>query len=211
MSPRLATLLFSRLSELDTKEGPGCNDETDREPQENPDQHHNTCISARVLRFESVCRCLRADRYGGVDGRITRRREAPNDKPYENSGPENPSEFTDNTELSNNVDRENEAKWAARLVGAGSLLTLVYETAFLVLDRRFLSLSDPPVLIFSFTSTSPSSCWRYSWSREWVHGCAVIGNRWHSDAAQTVARVRELGMRRVAGRKEAVQLAEIVD
>ena len=85
---------------------------------------------------------------GGLDGRITRRREAPNDKPYENSGPENPSEFTDNTELSNNVDRENEAKWAARLVGAGSLLTLVYETAFLVLDRRFLSLSDPPVLIF---------------------------------------------------------------
>ena len=155
MSPRLATLLFSRLSELDTKEGPGCNDETDREPQENPDQHHNTCISARVLRFESVCRCLRADRYGGVDGRITRRREAPNDKPYENSGPENPSEFTDNTELSNNVDRENEAKWAARLVGAGSLLTLVYETAFLVLDRRFLSLSDPPVLIFSLHQHRP--------------------------------------------------------
>ena len=70
------------------------------------------------------------------------------DEPYENSGPENLSEFTDNTKLSNNVDRENEAKWAARLVGAGSLLTLVYETAFLVLDRRFLSLSDPPVLIF---------------------------------------------------------------
>jgi signal transduction histidine kinase/ActR/RegA family two-component response regulator len=70
------------------------------------------------------------------------------DEPYESSGPENLSEFTDNTELSNNVDRENEAKWAARLVGAGSLLTLVYETAFLVLDRRFLSLSDPPVLIF---------------------------------------------------------------
>jgi hypothetical protein len=30
--------------------------------KENPDQHHNTCISARVLRFESVCRCLRVDR-----------------------------------------------------------------------------------------------------------------------------------------------------
>jgi hypothetical protein len=70
------------------------------------------------------------------------------DEPHENSGPDNLSEFTDNTKLSNNVDRENEAKWAARLVGAGSLLTLVYETAFLVLDRRFLSLSDPPVLIF---------------------------------------------------------------
>jgi signal transduction histidine kinase/ActR/RegA family two-component response regulator len=65
-----------------------------------------------------------------------------NDESYQNSGPENLSELTDN------VDRQNEAKWAARLVGAGSLLTLIYETAFLVLDRRFLSLSDPPVLIF---------------------------------------------------------------
>src|SRR5258708_20701807 len=65
-----------------------------------------------------------------------------NDESYQNSGPENLSELTDN------VDRQNEAKWAARLVGAGSLLTLIYETAFLVLDRRFLSLSDSPVLIF---------------------------------------------------------------
>src|ERR1700730_250338 len=77
------------------------------------------------------------------------------DEPYESSGPENLSEFTDNTELSNNVDRENEAKCAARPVGAGSLLTLVYETAFLVLDRRFLSLSDPPVLIFSLHQRPP--------------------------------------------------------
>jgi signal transduction histidine kinase/ActR/RegA family two-component response regulator len=36
-------------------------------------------------------------------------------------------------------------------------------------------------------------------------------NRAIEDAAQTVARVRELGMRRVAGRNETVQLAEIVD
>jgi len=64
------------------------------------------------------------------------------DESYQNGGPENLSE------LSDTVDRQNEAKWAARLVGAGSLLTLIYETAFLVLDRRFLSLSDPPVLIF---------------------------------------------------------------
>jgi len=64
------------------------------------------------------------------------------DESYQNSGPENLPELTDN------VNRQNEAKWAARLVGAGSLLTLIYETAFLVLDRRFLSLSDPPVLIF---------------------------------------------------------------
>jgi signal transduction histidine kinase/CheY-like chemotaxis protein len=41
-----------------------------------------------------------------------------------------------------------EAKWAARLVGAGSLLTLLYELVFLILDRRFLSLSRPPVLVF---------------------------------------------------------------
>src|SRR5690348_16070328 len=62
--------------------------------------------------------------------------------------PGNLSELTDSFELSDTVDRQNEAKWAARLVGAGSLLTLIYEAAFLVLDRRFLSLSDPPVLIF---------------------------------------------------------------
>ena len=41
-----------------------------------------------------------------------------------------------------------ESKWAARLVGAGSLLTLLYEIVFLILDRRFVSLSRPPVLIF---------------------------------------------------------------
>jgi signal transduction histidine kinase/ActR/RegA family two-component response regulator len=70
------------------------------------------------------------------------------DEHYENGGLENLSELSDDSELNDNVDRQNEAKWAARLVGAGSLLTLVYETAFLVLDRRFLSFSDPPVLIF---------------------------------------------------------------
>jgi signal transduction histidine kinase/ActR/RegA family two-component response regulator len=70
------------------------------------------------------------------------------DESYENTRPENLSELSDNSELSENIERQNEAKWAARLVGAGSLLTLVYETAFLVLDRRFLSLSDPSVLIF---------------------------------------------------------------
>jgi signal transduction histidine kinase/ActR/RegA family two-component response regulator len=57
---------------------------------------------------------------------------------------------TDDFELNDTVDRQNDAKWAARLVGAGSLLTLIYETAFLFLDRRFLSLSDPPVLVFHF-------------------------------------------------------------
>jgi hypothetical protein len=72
------------------------------------------------------------------------------DESYQNGGPENLSE------LSDTVDRQNEAKWAARLVGAGSLLTLIYETAFLVLDRRFLSLSDPPVLIFHSINIAPA-------------------------------------------------------
>jgi len=52
------------------------------------------------------------------------------------------------SEPSSNIDRQNEAKWAARLVAAGSLLTLVYETAFLILDQRFLSLSTPRIIIF---------------------------------------------------------------
>src|SRR3981081_3022317 len=40
-----------------------------------------------------------------------------------------------------------EATWGTRLVAAGSVLTLVYEVAFLVLDRRFLSLTHPPVAV----------------------------------------------------------------
>lgn len=43
-------------------------------------------------------------------------------------------------------EREDEARWAARLVAAGSLLTLVYEIAFLGLDRSFLSLATPRIL-----------------------------------------------------------------
>jgi signal transduction histidine kinase/CheY-like chemotaxis protein len=41
-----------------------------------------------------------------------------------------------------------EAKWYARLVGAGSLLTLLYEVAYLALDRPFLALRSPWVLLF---------------------------------------------------------------
>lgn len=41
-----------------------------------------------------------------------------------------------------------EAKWAARLVGAGSLLTLLYQIAYLALDKPFLSLDRPWILIF---------------------------------------------------------------
>ena len=75
---------------------------------------------------------------GTLKGTIPRRRN-----PHQNGGgSENLSEPI------SNIDRQNEAKWAARLVAAGSLLTLVYETAFLILDRRFLSLSTPRIMIF---------------------------------------------------------------
>ncbi len=41
-----------------------------------------------------------------------------------------------------------ESKWAARLVGAGSLLTLIFEIAYFVFDRRSLSASKPwPLLL----------------------------------------------------------------
>jgi signal transduction histidine kinase/ActR/RegA family two-component response regulator len=40
-----------------------------------------------------------------------------------------------------------EAKWAARMVCVGSLLTLLYQVVYLALDRPFLSLSNPTVLI----------------------------------------------------------------
>ena len=39
-----------------------------------------------------------------------------------------------------------EAKWAARFVGAGSLLTLLFEIAYLILDREHLSIRLPWVL-----------------------------------------------------------------
>jgi signal transduction histidine kinase/ActR/RegA family two-component response regulator len=41
----------------------------------------------------------------------------------------------------------NESKWAARLVCAGSLLTLVFQIAYLALDRRFLSTHQPWLLL----------------------------------------------------------------
>jgi signal transduction histidine kinase/ActR/RegA family two-component response regulator len=40
-----------------------------------------------------------------------------------------------------------ESKWAARLVCAGSLLTLVFQIAYLALDRRFLSTHQPWLLL----------------------------------------------------------------
>jgi signal transduction histidine kinase/CheY-like chemotaxis protein len=65
-----------------------------------------------------------------------------------------PSDDSDETnkyaslsEIAAKKDRENEAKWAARMVCAGSLLTLAYEFGFLLLDRRFLSLAAPRILI----------------------------------------------------------------
>src|SRR5713226_10171806 len=44
------------------------------------------------------------------------------------------------------LDRD-EATWGARLVAAGSLLTLLYELTFIVLDRRFLSTDHPLVVL----------------------------------------------------------------
>ena len=48
--------------------------------------------------------------------------------------------------------REDEEKWADRLVGAGSLLTFFFQIAYLVLDHQFISLSHPWVLIFHLVS-----------------------------------------------------------
>ena len=47
----------------------------------------------------------------------------------------------------NMPDLTAEAKWGARLVGAGSLLTLLYQVGYLILDRDHLSLSHPRILI----------------------------------------------------------------
>ena len=41
-----------------------------------------------------------------------------------------------------------ESRWAARLVCAGALLTLLFEVVYLILERRFLSTSDPRILVF---------------------------------------------------------------
>ncbi len=45
-----------------------------------------------------------------------------------------------------------EAKWADRLVGAGSLLTFFFQIAYLALDRQFVSLNHPSVLILHLIS-----------------------------------------------------------
>ncbi|MGO9059795.1 MAG: ATP-binding protein [Candidatus Binataceae bacterium] len=48
--------------------------------------------------------------------------------------------------------KQDEARWAARLVGAGSSLTFLFQVAYLALDWRFVSLNHPWVLIFHLTS-----------------------------------------------------------
>ena len=45
------------------------------------------------------------------------------------------------------AERAAEEKWFDRLVGAGSLLTLLYQIAYLLLNRPYLSLRHPAVLI----------------------------------------------------------------
>lgn len=53
------------------------------------------------------------------------------------------------TEALNDGGFEREqAKWAARLVGAGSALTLLFQIAYVLFDWRFLSINQPKVLIF---------------------------------------------------------------
>jgi hypothetical protein len=47
---------------------------------------------------------------------------------------------------------QDEAKWADRLVGAGSLLTFFFQIAYLALDRQFVSLNHPWVLILHLIS-----------------------------------------------------------
>lgn len=42
-----------------------------------------------------------------------------------------------------------ESQWAARLVCAVALLTLLFERAYLILDRRFLSRHEPAILILT--------------------------------------------------------------
>ena len=44
-------------------------------------------------------------------------------------------------------NKAEESKWAARLVGAGSLLTVLFQIAYLALDHSFISLMHPWVLI----------------------------------------------------------------
>lgn len=66
-------------------------------------------------------------------------RAGSSDRTDEFTEPETFAEIADN--------REHEARWAARLVGAGSLLTLLFEIACLGLDRKFLSLAAPGVLL----------------------------------------------------------------
>jgi signal transduction histidine kinase/ActR/RegA family two-component response regulator len=49
---------------------------------------------------------------------------------------------------------DDRTKWADRMVGVGSLLTLLFEITFLILNRRFLSLGHPWVLIFHLLNIS---------------------------------------------------------
>jgi hypothetical protein len=51
-------------------------------------------------------------------------------------------------DLASSGFRREQAMWAARLVSAGSLLTLLFQIVYVAFDRRFLSISRPLVLIF---------------------------------------------------------------
>src|SRR6266446_6285488 len=64
---------------------------------------------------------------------------------YQSAG-EGTSAETD--DLADSRSRREQAKWATRLVSAGSLLTLLFQIIYMAFDRRFLSISRPSVLIF---------------------------------------------------------------
>ena len=57
-------------------------------------------------------------------------------------------EARDTTSPAEAASTFDDSQWAARLVGAGSALTLLFELVYLFFDRRFISIDDPRVLIF---------------------------------------------------------------
>ena len=56
--------------------------------------------------------------------------------------------YAETDDLASSGFRGEQAKWAARLVSAGSLLTLLFQIIYMAFDRRFLSIDRPSVLIF---------------------------------------------------------------
>ena len=77
---------------------------------------------------------------------------------------------------------ENESKWAARLVCAGSLLTLVFQIAYLALDRRFLSSHQPWLLLLHLLNIGLFLIAAIM-TLNVVRGCAITGSMSRSPLA----------------------------